>query len=44
MEHETLDAVEVKKVIKGEPIRGITAIIQEDLSRMAEKEEAADSS
>ncbi|OBZ75445.1 ATP-dependent zinc metalloprotease FTSH 5, mitochondrial [Grifola frondosa] len=36
IEHETLDAEEVKKVIKGEPIRNITEVIQEDLSRMTE--------
>ncbi|TFY79058.1 hypothetical protein EWM64_g4956 [Hericium alpestre] len=36
IEHETLDMEEVKKVIKGEPIRGITEVIKEDLSRMGE--------
>jgi len=37
VEHETLDAEEVKKVIKGEPIRNIKEVIQEDLSRMSEE-------
>ena len=36
MEHETLDAEEVKKVIKGEPIRNIKEVLAEDLSRMSE--------
>ena len=36
VEHETLDAEEVRKVIKGESIRNITEVIQEDLSRMSE--------
>lgn len=31
MEHETLDLEEVKKVIKGEPIRTITEILEEQL-------------
>ncbi|KAI0699712.1 ATP-dependent metallopeptidase Hfl [Cytidiella melzeri] len=34
VEHETLDAEEVKKVISGEPIRAITEVIKEDLSQM----------
>jgi len=33
VEHETLDADEVKKVIKGEPIRNITQVLEEELSR-----------
>ncbi|TFY64871.1 hypothetical protein EVJ58_g2334 [Rhodofomes roseus] len=37
VEHETLDAEEVKKVIKGEPIRNIKEVIQEDLSRMSDE-------
>ncbi|KZT11352.1 ATP-dependent metallopeptidase Hfl [Laetiporus sulphureus 93-53] len=37
MEHETLDAEEVKKVVKGEPIRNIKEVIQEDLSRMSDE-------
>lgn len=37
MEHETLDAEEVKKVIKGETIRNIKEVLAEDLSRMTEK-------
>ena len=39
MEHETLDAEEVKKVIKGEPIRNIKEVLAEDLSRMSESEQ-----
>ncbi|KAI0062390.1 ATP-dependent peptidase [Artomyces pyxidatus] len=35
IEHETLDLEEVKKVIRGEPIRTITEVMSEDLSRMA---------
>jgi ATP-dependent metalloprotease len=35
MEHETLDLEEVKKVIKGESIRKIEQVIEEDLNRMA---------
>ncbi|KAJ7449808.1 ATP-dependent peptidase [Mycena latifolia] len=33
VEHETLDSDEVKKVIKGEPIRNITQVLDEELSR-----------
>ncbi|KAF9500872.1 ATP-dependent metallopeptidase Hfl [Pleurotus eryngii] len=33
VEHETLDADEVKKVIKGEQIRNISEILQEELSQ-----------
>jgi ATP-dependent metalloprotease len=33
VEHETLDAEEVRKVIKGEPIRNIVDILQENLSQ-----------
>lgn len=32
VEHETLDASEVRKVINGEPIRGIGEILKEDLT------------
>ncbi|KAJ6630799.1 peptidase family M41-domain-containing protein [Mycena sp. CBHHK59/15] len=32
VEHETLDSDEVKKVIKGEPIRNITQVLEEELS------------
>ncbi|KAG5651599.1 hypothetical protein H0H81_008120 [Sphagnurus paluster] len=32
VEHETLDSEEVKKVIKGEPIRNITEVLDEELS------------
>ncbi|KAH8107075.1 ATP-dependent metallopeptidase Hfl [Cristinia sonorae] len=34
VEHETLDAEEVRKVIRGEKIRDIKEVIAEDLSRM----------
>ncbi|RPD66106.1 ATP-dependent metallopeptidase Hfl [Lentinus tigrinus ALCF2SS1-7] len=34
VEHETLDAEEVEKVIRGEPIRNIDEVIKEDLSRI----------
>jgi len=34
IEHETLDTEEVKKVIRGEPIRNIKDVISEDLSRI----------
>ncbi|KAI0273626.1 ATP-dependent metallopeptidase Hfl [Gloeopeniophorella convolvens] len=34
IEHETLDMEEVKKVIRGEPIRNIKDVISEDLSRI----------
>lgn len=40
VEHETLDAEEVRKVIKGEQIRNIAEVIQEDLSRMALEEKS----
>ncbi|KAJ7709908.1 ATP-dependent peptidase [Mycena rosella] len=33
VEHETLDSDEVKKVIKGEPIRNITQVLEDELSR-----------
>ena len=33
VEHETLDAEEVKKVVKGEPIRTITEVLEEELSK-----------
>ncbi|KAJ7155969.1 ATP-dependent peptidase [Mycena crocata] len=33
VEHETLDSDEVKKVIKGEPIRTITQVLDDELSR-----------
>lgn len=35
VEHETLDSDEVKKVIKGEPIRNITDVLNEELSNMS---------
>ena len=34
VEHETLDAEEVQKVIRGESIRNIDEVIKEDLSRL----------
>ncbi|TFK29935.1 ATP-dependent peptidase [Coprinopsis marcescibilis] len=33
VEHETLDSDEVQKVIKGEPIRNISEVLEEDLSK-----------
>ncbi|KAF7363444.1 ATP-dependent peptidase [Mycena sanguinolenta] len=33
VEHETLDADEVRKVIKGEPIRTITQVLEDELSQ-----------
>ncbi|KAK7014865.1 ATP-dependent peptidase [Favolaschia claudopus] len=33
VEHETLDADEVRKVIKGEPIRNISQVLEEELSQ-----------
>lgn len=33
VEHETLDSDEVRKVIKGEPIRNIVEILAEDLAQ-----------
>ncbi|KAH9854180.1 ATP-dependent metallopeptidase Hfl [Lenzites betulinus] len=41
VEHETLDAEEVQKVIKGESIRAIDEVIKEDLSRMQEEVSAS---
>ncbi|KAI0647017.1 ATP-dependent metallopeptidase Hfl [Trametes meyenii] len=41
VEHETLDAEEVQKVIKGEPIRNIDEVIKEDLSRLQTATEGA---
>ena len=41
VEHETLDAEEVQKVIKGEPIRNIVEVIKEDLSRLQQDGEVA---
>ena len=41
VEHETLDAEEVQKVIKGERIRNIDEVIQEDLSRLKDDEETS---
>lgn len=35
VEHETLNMEEVKKVIKGEPIRNIEEVVGEDISRMS---------
>ena len=41
VEHETLDAEEVRKVIKGERIRNIDEVVQEDLSRLKDDEETS---
>lgn len=35
VEHETLNAEEVRKVIKGEPIRNIKELIKDDLIAMS---------
>ena len=35
VEHETLNMEEVKKVIKGEPIRNIEEVVGDDISRMS---------
>jgi ATP-dependent metalloprotease len=35
VEHETLDMEEVKKVIKGERIRAIEQVINEDITRIS---------
>ncbi|KAG2020285.1 ATP-dependent peptidase [Coprinopsis cinerea AmutBmut pab1-1] len=37
VEHETLDSEEVKKVIKGEPIRNISEVLEEELSKPKEQ-------
>ncbi len=44
VEHETLDAEEVRKVINGESIRAITEVIKEDLSHMEAAATAAPAS
>ncbi|CAK5277417.1 unnamed protein product [Mycena citricolor] len=38
VEHETLDSDEVKRVIRGEPIRNITQVLEEELSRPNESD------
>ncbi|KAF7294936.1 ATP-dependent peptidase [Mycena indigotica] len=38
VEHETLDSDEVKRVIKGEPIRSITQVLEDDLSQSTAKD------
>lgn len=38
VEHETLDSEEVKKVIRGEPIRNISEVLDEELSNLDHKE------
>ncbi|KAH9946143.1 ATP-dependent metallopeptidase Hfl [Epithele typhae] len=43
VEHETLNADEVEKVIKGEPIRAIDEVIKEELSKL-DKSDGADES
>lgn len=35
MEYETLDADEVRKVIKGEKIRSVEELLEDDLSHVA---------
>ncbi|KAF8077949.1 ATP-dependent peptidase [Lyophyllum atratum] len=39
VEHETLDSEEVKKVIKGEQIRNITEVLDEELSNLESRKE-----
>lgn len=34
VEHETLNAEEVQKVVKGEPIRSITEVLEEDITNL----------
>jgi ATP-dependent metalloprotease len=34
VEHETLNAEEVQKIIKGEPIRSITEFLEEDVANV----------
>ena len=34
VDHETLDLEEVKKVVKGEPIRTITEVLDEEISNL----------
>ncbi|KAJ7063299.1 ATP-dependent peptidase [Mycena amicta] len=38
VEHETLNSDEVKRVIKGEPIRNITQVLEDDLSQSTSKD------
>jgi ATP-dependent metalloprotease len=38
VEHETLNMEEVKKVIKGESIRGIEQIIHDEIARVSSSE------
>ncbi|KAF9464699.1 ATP-dependent peptidase [Collybia nuda] len=40
VEHETLDSDEVKKVIRGEPIRNITEVLEEEISNLETKTES----
>jgi len=41
VEHETLDADEVRKVVKGEPIRNIKELMREDLTAMSTESTAS---
>jgi len=41
VEHETLDADEVRKVVKGEPIRNIKELMKEDLTAMSTESTAS---
>lgn len=42
MEYETLDLEEVKKVIKGEPIRSIKEVLDADKAEMKRADEEGD--
>jgi ATP-dependent metalloprotease len=44
VEYETLDLEEVKKVIKGEPIRSIAEVLDGEVERKVEEETSASSS
>lgn len=44
VEHETLDSDEVKRVIKGEPIRSVAEVIKEDLSKMKKEDPSSSDS
>ncbi|KAG6909717.1 hypothetical protein DXG01_015919 [Tephrocybe rancida] len=39
VEHETLDADEVRKVVKGEPIRNITEVLDDEISNLEGKKQ-----
>jgi ATP-dependent metalloprotease len=41
MEHETLDSDEVRKVIKGEPIRNIVEVLKEEVKNVEREDNVA---